>query len=584
MGLYYTDEKNVQMLIALMKAHGIKKVIVSPGNTNVTFVGSIQHDPYFEIYSSVDERSAAYMACGMAAESGEAVAISCTGATASRNYIPALTEAFYRKLPILAITSTQHTGRIGQLVPQVIDRSVIQNDIAVKSVQIPLIHSTDDEWACNVQLNSALLALRRHGGGPVHINLTTNYSGNFSVKELPKYRVINMFNVEMNLPEIKTSHVGIFCGAHGVWSSELTDLVDQFCELYNGVVFCDQTSNYHGKYRIDFCLINGQSNYDNKVRNVDLLIDIGEMSGAYMWINAKEVWRVNPDGEVRDTWKKLSSVFEMSELYFFKNYCVINGKKGPVETTFYDECAKLDLSIRKKIPEVPFSNLWIAHELSDKLPPNSILHLGILNSLRSWNFNKIDSSIECYCNTGGFGIDGILSTLVGSALVNKEKIHYCVIGDLAFFYDLNAIANRHVLPNIRILLVNNGCGVEFKNYNHFAALFGEEANDYIAAKGHFGQKSSNLVKHYACDLGFEYMAAKDKEEFLANCQRFVKNDMTEKPMLFEVFTKDKDESEALKLMNHIVEDKPTLKGLTKKVIVSVVGEDKTQKIKNVIKR
>ena len=110
----YTVEKNVQMLIYLLKAHGIKKVIASPGTTNITFVASMQQDPYFEIYSAADERSAAYMACGLAAESGEPVVISCTGATASRNYVPGLTEAYYRKLPIVAITSAQHLGRIGQ--------------------------------------------------------------------------------------------------------------------------------------------------------------------------------------------------------------------------------------------------------------------------------------------------------------------------------------------------------------------------------------------------------------------------------------------------------------------------------------
>lgn len=98
MEYYYTEEKNIQMLIYLMKAHGIKKVIASPGTTNVTFVASIQQDSFFEIYSVADERSAAYMACGLAAESGEPVALSCTGATASRNYVPGLTEAFYRKL------------------------------------------------------------------------------------------------------------------------------------------------------------------------------------------------------------------------------------------------------------------------------------------------------------------------------------------------------------------------------------------------------------------------------------------------------------------------------------------------------
>lgn len=93
MSFYYTDEYNILMMISLLKKHHIKKVVVSPGATNVTFVGSIQQDDYFEIYSSVDERSAAYIATGLAAESGEPVVLSCTGATASRNYIPGLTEA-----------------------------------------------------------------------------------------------------------------------------------------------------------------------------------------------------------------------------------------------------------------------------------------------------------------------------------------------------------------------------------------------------------------------------------------------------------------------------------------------------------
>ena len=57
--LYYSSEKNIQIVISLLKANGIKKIVASPGATNFSFVGSLQHDPYFEIYSSVDERSAA---------------------------------------------------------------------------------------------------------------------------------------------------------------------------------------------------------------------------------------------------------------------------------------------------------------------------------------------------------------------------------------------------------------------------------------------------------------------------------------------------------------------------------------------
>lgn len=107
-----TDERNAQILIQVLKAHGIKKVIASPGTTNACLVSSMQSDPFFEIYSAPEERSGAYMACGMAAESGEPVVLSCTGATASRNYMPALTEAFYRKLPILTVADKRKEYRL----------------------------------------------------------------------------------------------------------------------------------------------------------------------------------------------------------------------------------------------------------------------------------------------------------------------------------------------------------------------------------------------------------------------------------------------------------------------------------------
>ena len=104
MRILYTDNKNQQILIALLKAYNIHKVIASPGGTNPALLMSLQMDGSFEMYSCVDERSAAYMACGLAEESGEPVIICCTGATASRNYMSALTEAFYRKIPIIVIT------------------------------------------------------------------------------------------------------------------------------------------------------------------------------------------------------------------------------------------------------------------------------------------------------------------------------------------------------------------------------------------------------------------------------------------------------------------------------------------------
>ena len=112
MKINYSIEKGVQLIVALLKKHGIRKIIASPGSTNVCLVTSLQADPYFEMYSSVDERSAAYLACGLACESGEPVVLTCTEATASRNYMSGLTEAYYRKLPILAITSAFHQANL----------------------------------------------------------------------------------------------------------------------------------------------------------------------------------------------------------------------------------------------------------------------------------------------------------------------------------------------------------------------------------------------------------------------------------------------------------------------------------------
>ena len=219
METFYTHELNALMLVSLLKAHGIRKIIISPGTTNISLVASVQHDSYFELYSSIDERSAAYMACGMAAESGEPVALSCTGATASRNYIPALTEAFHRKLPVLAITSSQDISRAGNLSPQFIDRSRQLVDMVTLSVHLQTVKDNTDLNDVNLKINRALLQLKRHGGGPVHINLTMAYSKDFSVKELPKFRVINRYMPYDKLPDIPiNAKVLINVGSHAPFS------------------------------------------------------------------------------------------------------------------------------------------------------------------------------------------------------------------------------------------------------------------------------------------------------------------------------------------------------------------------------
>ena len=515
---------------------------------------------------------------------GEPVALICTGATASRNYIPGLTEAYYRKLPVLAITTTIYMGNIGHNIPQVIDRREQLNDIVNKSVQIPSIYDIDSRWYATVEINKALNALFLNGGGPAHINLEIGNAPHFSVKNISKARKITTIEPWQNydeLPELK-GKIGIFVGNHKKWSRRETAAIDEFIEKYDAVVLCDSTSNYSGKYGIRGNIILDQEKYKFSGNNFDILIHIGEVSGSYMKIDAKDVWRVSPDNRIVDTFRKVSHVFAMPEIMFFEGY---NQKqKTPRGTNAYSVWEKEYSSIAKKANEVnvPLSNIWLAQQTANRIPANTVLHLGILSSLRSWNYFLNNKDILCFSNTGGFGIDGCMSSALGSALISTDTMHYLVIGDLAFFYDLNSLGNRMIRNNIRILLVNNGCGGEFHLHINpaFQRLGHDGVSRYIAADGHFGNKSKDIVKGFVESLGFEYIQITSKKEYSEALDYFVDENMHKKPLVMEVFTDAEDENEALRTIRCL---KTSISGTIKNKVGEKASKILSGKTKKVIK-
>lgn len=554
----YSSERNVQMIISLLKSYNIKRIIASPGATNVSFVASIQQDSFFEIYSCVDERSAAYMACGLAEETAEPVVISCTGATSSRNYMPGLTEAFYRKIPIIAITSSMENANIGHLRAQVTNRLNPPSDTVYESVQIGKVKDKIDEWDFTIKLNRVINnALQL--SIPVHINLATVFSTDYSIKVLPKTKVIRRILHKEDLPDITYGKTAIFVGSHKRFTEEEENVLDFFCEVYNAIVLCDHTSGYYGKYKVMHALIGAQDQLETELFNIDTLIHIGEISGNYdtlRKIHPKQIWRVNPDGEYRDTLKKLSLVVKIDEIAFFNH--LTKGKKAK-PTTYFDECEKCYKEILNEIPkDLPLSNISIALNLYPKLPANSKVYLGILNTLRSWNYFKTNRNCDITSNVGGFGIDGISSSLIGASFAKKHSLYIAILGDLSFFYDLNSICNRHICNNLRIIVINNGHGQEFVNYNHRAAFMEEDVEKYVAAYGHNGNKSNNLLKYYSENLGFKYLSANNNDDFIKSIDVFL-NHNSDKPILLEVFTTKEDENNALRRLRTIVKEPTTTK-------------------------
>lgn len=540
-GRMYTDDKNAQVVLALLKQYNIKKIVVSPGTTNVPIARAVQMDPFFEGYSAVDERGAAYLAGGLAFATGEPVVISCTGATASRDYIPGLTEAYYRGLPVVAITSQHHSPRMSDLMPQMTDRSVSQNDIKRFDADLPLIKDDEDRRACVQLVNEALYTATRHDAGPVHINLPVGNLYSFTTPTLPDVQKIDVYDAE-DFPKsalteaLQNKKIALFIGSHKPFDAETKAAIEAFVSAFDAPVFCDHTANYAGKNRVLSAVAGDLA----QIKNLpDLVIDLGSVSGDYSaspLFKNRRVWRISEDRKFhnRHGAEVVEKLFFCSEKFFFTSLSGLSGGK-PYYTA-------LKAAIEPtKLPTVPLSGIYAASKLSERIPNGSFLHLGILNSLRSMNFFALDPSVAVSCNVGGFGIDGALSTALGHALADPNRLSFCMLGDLAFFYDMNALGNRHVQKNLRILLINNGRGVEFRLNAGLERLWGSDTDDLIAAKGHFGS-----AKAWAESMGFAVLTADSKESFDAQIDSFCDPNAFNAPVVFEVFTEAEDEQTALK--------------------------------------
>lgn len=574
----YTDARNAQLVIALLKEYGIRNIIASPGTTNVPFVYSVQNDSFFNIYSAIDERSAAYMACGLAAESGEPVVLSCTGATASRDYMPGLTEAFYRKLPVLALTSMHFTEDIGNLSTQILDRSVIPNDIARYHTSLEMIENERMAKDEELRINIALSELTRDGGGPVAVQLITDGNYTFSATSLPKVNRINRFLPEKisEWPELPdNAKIAVLLGVHRTFSATESEMLEHFVETHDAVVFSDISSGYHGKFAFGSALacIQLQNNPIRSAFEPDLVIHVGEMTGDYNTMGFLTglncpVWRVSLDGEFRQHFARLENVFQCSIEFFFSHYA----SNKYVESGSRTKWENYDIQLRKRMPEFPFSNIWMAQQLHSMIPAGSIVHPAILSSLSSWDYFPLPKDVRSSANVGGFGIDGCTSALIGASLSSHE-LCFCITGDLAFFYDMNSLGCREIGPNLRILLINNGLGMTFKLSNHVGSQIGPSANIFIAAEGHNAAAKSvtgnqSPARAWAESLGFKYLSASSKEEFNAVKDIFTSKD-SEAPILFECFTHEEDERTARDLIDSIdsrTDSKTQLKKTIKKVL------------------
>ena len=533
----YSVAKNVRLVIALLKEHDINQLVLSPGGTNAAFVRGVQDDPFFRCFSVVDERSALYFAIGIYLSTGKPVAVCCTSAQATRNYIPGLTEAFYKHVPILAITFSKHPQYTYQEYMQAPDQTSLPRDAVRATYSLPYVADDHDRMLCERLINEAILSLTHTVPAPVQLNvpmLDTELTQDSS-DPLPDVKVIKRYHIK-DIPDIKLGNKRILVVVGENRGMDDSVLVD-FASRSNTAIYVNHLSNMQNDYTVNgnlvlTCLT--QKEFDESLCP-DILISIGGQTGDYPFYHKLaetgrkyEHWRISETGDIADTYDHLTKVFECSTAEFFSSLSIQRTENE------YIKVWKEAVGKYVEVNDLPLSAAFVAQQMCELIPENSYVNFSILNSLRTWNLFRFKNRVNCFCNVGAFGIDGCMSTFLGQSVMVGE-LCFMFVGDLSFFYDMNSLGIRHIGNNVRIVLVNNNGGIEFKLGGSPERY--ESIDRYIAAAGHF-----KGAEGWAETNGFKYYSVKTTDEFIK-----VKGKLVEKsdcPILVEVRTSDNNESQA----------------------------------------
>jgi 2-succinyl-5-enolpyruvyl-6-hydroxy-3-cyclohexene-1-carboxylate synthase len=533
--------KNVRILLSLLKQNNIRHIVISPGSRNIPLVKSVEDDPFFTCYSVVDERSAAYFAVGLTLEVRNPVVITSTSGQATRNYIPGMTEAYYRKAPVLTVTTDYDDNYTGQMNMQSVRQMTMPADATNLSVDVPIIKDKLDEHLATRRINQALDSLKSRGGGPAHINLRINEHWVAGDDILETARTITRhMPLDTEWPVIGGKRVLVLVGQHHPFSQKEVDAMEAFARSHDAVFYVNHISNYHGYKSVHGNLLLTSGGCEELLP--DLVITIGGHLGdypvdGYLKRSGVEHWRVSEDGLYADSYNSMTRIFECPESYFFERMAT----PAPMDTSPYLDAWENAISECVMPEDFVLSHALVAKHLSPLIPDNANLHFGILSSLRFWEFYQLNPSIRSYSNVAGFGIDGDVSTFLGQT-VASSRMNFLIVGDLAFFYDMNSIGIRHIGKNVRILLVNNGGGGEFRVKTHSANKFGDSSNRHIAAGGHFGGSAEGWVRNN----NFDYLSVRSIDQLSSAIQEFLKD--SERPVLMEVFTTMADDSECLQMI------------------------------------
>ncbi len=537
---------------------GIRHVVLCPGSRCAPLTLAFTRHGSFTVHVFSDERSAAFVALGLAQQTKQTVVLICTSGSAVYNFAPAIAEAFFSEIPLLILSADRPSEWIGQHDGQ----TIFQQDIFGKHVKISCqlpqeYEHADNIWAINRIVNEAINTASQRRQGPVHINVPFREPLYPSKDEIIKFsepvRIIDQTPADFQLSENaknsfvdqwnKYNRVLIVCGQEER-NSALTQLIHYVAERHNIPVLADVLSNQHSLEQsiqhADSFLGQAPTPLKNSLQP-ELLITFGKS------IISKQVklflrdckpqahWHIQAGGVAADTFQSLTSIASVSPETFFTFLSSLeqkekfdHQKKENYWQLWSVEEKKCIERINSFFPQAELNEFEVVKEVLDSLPNRSNLHLANSMSVRYANFIGLahaKSNVQVFSNRGTSGIDGCTSTVVGHCLADPETMNVLITGDVAFFYDRNAFWHNYTLPNLRIVLLNNHGGVIFKLIDGPATL--PEADDYFVTH----QKLS--AKKLCEEFGFEHIALDSRKKMKNLLKNFFDTDKATKILEIE---------------------------------------------------
>lgn len=592
MSLYYSDLKNVQIIIALLKKYNIKHLVLSAGTRHTPFVFSVEQDPFFTCYSIVDERSAGFFGLGLIQQLGEPVAIACTSGTAVSNYLTAVSEAFYQQLPLVVITADRNYMYKYQQEEQMVPQTEIFKGVCKREVTLPIVANERDFWYCQRLVNEALLETQHKDKGPVHINYPVENDNpepqvifHYDTQNLPEVKKIERLTLEDNdetwkkwTESFKNKKIFIAYGQYRPLNDKEIQVINNFCQKFDCIIATDCLSNLKCNKSIDtYILDKALQPGEKETLAPDILITMNANNISQMRFAFKNKMKsirhvhVSAEGEICDPFKCLPDLIECKAQKFFEKFSEF-GDENATSNYFNIWNNELKRAFEKNDPatvKLNYSSVYAIQQVVNEIPENSILHIANSNSIRLASYFTSTKDIPIYCNRGTNGIDGSMSSFMGNAAVSG-KLSFLLIGDLSFFYDMNALWNRYVNKNIRILLTNNSGGGIF----HAMPVL----TKHETLNRHISASHNTSAKGWVESRGFEYLCAHNKEEFDVNIEKFFDKE-SDKPIFFECFT---DMDEDAKELNAFCNNFATASGSLRNAIKSHLSPEMKETLKKMM--